>query len=75
MRFSEINNDEAYGERLIIIALRMLQDCPADGIALRKVTQFMWAIVLAHSFLSGIDGRFPSSHGFTGSKSSVPVFG
>jgi len=31
------DTDETYGERLIITALRMLQDCPADGIAIRKV--------------------------------------
>ncbi|RDB22695.1 Transcription-associated protein 1 [Hypsizygus marmoreus] len=35
MRYSG-DPDESYGERLILIALRMLQDCPAQGIALRK---------------------------------------
>ncbi|KAF8076441.1 hypothetical protein FPV67DRAFT_1558921 [Lyophyllum atratum] len=35
MRFSG-EADENYGETLILTALRMLQDCPANGIALRK---------------------------------------
>ncbi|GLB33849.1 putative PI3 PI4-kinase family protein [Lyophyllum shimeji] len=35
MRFSG-EADEKYGETLILTALRMLQDCPANGIALRK---------------------------------------
>jgi transformation/transcription domain-associated protein len=32
--------DESYGETLILSALRMLQDCPTNGISLRKVRLF-----------------------------------
>ncbi|KAF9009027.1 hypothetical protein BDQ17DRAFT_1422200 [Cyathus striatus] len=35
MRFSG-DHDNIYGETLILSALRILQDCPANGIALRK---------------------------------------
>ncbi|TFK43492.1 hypothetical protein BDQ12DRAFT_731508 [Crucibulum laeve] len=35
MRFSG-EPDDSYGETLILSALRILQDCPANGIALRK---------------------------------------
>ncbi|TFK75868.1 hypothetical protein BDN72DRAFT_954419 [Pluteus cervinus] len=35
MRYSG-DQDETYGETLILRALRLLQDCPASGIALRK---------------------------------------
>jgi transformation/transcription domain-associated protein len=30
--------DESYGQTLILSALRMLQDCPTNGISLRKVS-------------------------------------
>ena len=36
MRFSG-DLDSNYGETLVLSALRLLQDCPANGIALRKV--------------------------------------
>ncbi len=36
MRFSG-EQSEAYAENLILSALRLLQDCPSNGIALRKV--------------------------------------
>lgn len=36
MRFSGEVSD-AYGETLVLAALRLLQDCPANGISLRKV--------------------------------------
>ena len=39
MRFTG-DQDDAYGETLILSALRILQDCPANGIALRKVFMF-----------------------------------
>ena len=39
MRFSG-DLDNTYGETLVLSALRLLQDCPANGIALRKVLQF-----------------------------------
>ncbi|KAF8165306.1 hypothetical protein B0H34DRAFT_232712 [Crassisporium funariophilum] len=35
MRFSG-DLDDSYGETLVLSALRLLQDCPANGIALRK---------------------------------------
>lgn len=36
MRFSG-EQPEGYAETLILSALRLLQDCPSNGIALRKV--------------------------------------
>lgn len=36
MRFPS-DLDNTYGETLTLSALRLLQDCPANGIALRKV--------------------------------------
>lgn len=36
MRFSGEQSD-GYAENLILSALRLLQDCPSNGIALRKV--------------------------------------
>jgi hypothetical protein len=36
MRFSG-EQPEGYAENLILSALRLLQDCPSNGIALRKV--------------------------------------
>jgi transformation/transcription domain-associated protein len=40
MRFSG-EQSEGYAENLILSALRLLQDCPSNGIALRKVTAFL----------------------------------
>ena len=39
MRFSG-DLDNTYGETLVLSALRLLQDCPSNGIALRKVFYF-----------------------------------
>src|SRR6266567_6458473 len=40
MRFSGDLAD-SYGETLILSALRLLQDCPSNGIAMRKVTTIL----------------------------------
>lgn len=45
MRFSG-DLDNTYGETLVLSALRLLQDCPANGIALRKVLYFGLSSIL-----------------------------
>lgn len=67
MRFNAGETDESYGERLIIIALRMLQDCPATGITLRRVrsstdliisrTDSMQELMVVFRHLMGLPAR------------------
>jgi len=37
MRFTQ-ESDQMYGETLVSSALRILQDCPTNGVALRRVS-------------------------------------
>lgn len=69
MRFSG-EQDDSYGETLILSALRILQDCPPNGILLRKVCLFQMALFVSYT-ASGIDGCFPSSHGLVPPKGSI----
>lgn len=75
MRFSgEI--DENYGEGLVLSSLRMLQDCPANGIALRKVFfQSYCSLRCILSLMLGINGRLPALDGDTLSKGIVSPLG
>lgn len=53
MRFSG-ELDENYGETLILTSLRMLQDCPANGIPLRKVP---FKLTVDSTFVSNLNVR------------------
>lgn len=59
MRFSG-EQSEAYAENLILSALRLLQDCPSNGIALRKVCNaFLCRFMLEVHLTTGTYGCFP----------------
>jgi len=59
----EGQNMDTYGEGLILNALRILQDCPTNGIALRKVGLSYHIEVDLLTLYAGTHGRFSSLNG------------
>lgn len=63
---------EVYGDPLTLASLRILQDLPANNVALRRV-RASWLLSFAHCAhdTSGHHGRFPIPHELKSSPSTV----
>lgn len=62
---------DSFGERLILSALRLLQDLPANGIQARKVRKLSFSRDKAQNSILGPHGRLAASHRYSSSQGSV----